>query len=131
MYLILTEANCESYLEKKLHPQAQKAFQNCKILFGSRSTAGYQMNSLKKELNTAIGHGSGFATDIGSRYGVLFENARALLCHKDAVMEVLRSATSNRYAQDLRDILLESWPEIQLQAIIIVLFWTCVLSLLS
>ena len=62
MYLILTKANCESYLEKKLPSKAQKAFQDCKLLFGSRTTSGWQINSLKKELNTAIGCGSSALT---------------------------------------------------------------------
>ena len=109
--------------------ESKQVLDNCKILFGSRITAGYQAHGLQKQLSEIVVGSSGFKTDVGSRYGISYANSRALLSHKHRVMEVLHEApASNERAQKLLKLLTDHWEQVRLVAASVVLFWGTVLN---
>jgi hypothetical protein len=77
--------HCSSNIEKiycsafdELAPDVKTALHKIKLLYGGRKTMGYQRNSLKQMLSDLIGGSKTtiFKSDLGSRYGVYYNNSR-------------------------------------------------------
>ena len=129
-----TTSNCEKNFceafEKEM-PTIKDALHKGKILFGARKTMGYQRNSLKNDLDVAVSGSKStiFVSDKGSRYGVLYENSRNFLNHKEAVLCTLKnSKTSNVNAVELKKLIDDCWPKLSIGFGAICLYWSCVLS---
>ena len=78
--------------DKKKFKPSFRMIHLTKLLFGSRKKSGWHRVDLKQELQDAIGHAHGFQTDIGSRYGYQYANAKELLLNWDHVSTVIDSA---------------------------------------
>ena len=106
-----------------------KCIRSLKLLFGARLFDGYHALSLKAVLNDILGRerAAVFKTDRGSRFGTVAHNIRALIVHKDAVLQALQQADSKESkAAGLRSIMTSSWPEFALKMSVFSLFWYCV-----
>ena len=73
---------------------------------------------------------SPFKSNKGSRVGVDYINAKALLQHRDLVVRVLsmESARGNTYAAELRTLLTNQWMECQSQLGAYCIHWLCVIN---
>jgi hypothetical protein len=120
---------CDSFDD--LSPNIKAALHKTKLLLGGRKTMGFQRNSLKEMFADVIGgkKTTHFLSDLGSRFGVFYNNSRNLLLHKDAVIECLNNIKeSNLNAVGLNELYINNWVELSLGFGAIVMFWACILG---
>ena len=93
-----------SNMEKKfcdafdvLVPDVKTALHKFKLIYGGRMTMGFQRNSLKQSLADIVGgpKSSIFQSDLGSRFGIYYNNSLYALIYKDQVLESLGSCKEN------------------------------------
>ena len=114
-----------------LSDEAKTVASCLKQTFGGRHTDGYRKSCLKEELKQAVGIPSEFVTDIGSRFGVRYQNGKALMLREGHVREVLslEKATRPVHAK-LRGYMDKPavWRKVKLELQIPVLVWAAVIG---
>ena len=127
--LMHTASNTDTRPQVMLN-QAEKVLSYLKQFFGGRVTSSYSKLSLKREYETLVGGTSPFQTDCGSRFGVSFNNARALILYERDVYNCLGSRTAT-YAkqQELRQMMASNqWRHTRLEVMIPFLTWCGLIS---
>jgi hypothetical protein len=142
MNVSIAQLNCfmhsVSNIEKKFCdafdlrvPEVKTALHKLKLIYGGRKSMGYQRNSLKQTLADISGGSktSIFLSDLGSRFGIFYNNSLNVLNHKDAVLESLHNCKKNNTnANDLNMLIKNNWNLLALGFGSIVMFWAFIIS---
>ena len=127
-----TSSGMDTHSSKALSPKTERTYCLLKFIFGNRKSVGFKRACLKERLRGQLGGVSaGFITDVGSRYGVYFQNGLCLLRHEAAIKIVLAEETSTHpkhvellaLMNDTR-----SWNQIRLEIGCLVLVWSCLIG---
>ena len=110
--------------------EAEKVLSYLKQFFGGRITSSYSKLSLKREYEILVGGSSPFETDCGSRFGVSFNNARALILYENDVFRCLgaRTATFSKQRELRAMMQADQWRHTRLEVMIPFLTWCALIS---
>ena len=116
-------------------PLAKAAVHNSMMCFGNRQNSENSRASLRTELEVGLIienqiRWSPFKSNKGTRIGIPYTNAKALLEHRDLVVRVLsmETAKKNSYAVELRKLLTSQWTECQGQLGAYCIHWLTVIN---
>ena len=127
-----TSSGMDTHSAKALTPKTERAYCLLKFIFGNRKALGFKRACLREQLRKELGGvESGFVTDIGSRYGVYFQNGLCLLRHETAVKNVLAAETSTHPKQvELLNLMNDTRAlnQIRLEMGCLVLVWSSVIG---
>ena len=124
-----TVVGIDTHSSKAISQKTNEAYYLLKVIFGNRKSVNFKRACLKDRLKEILGIPAGFVTDVGSRYGVRFNNGVCLLNHESEVRAVLAENTSThpKHAQLLALMSdTRSWNKVRLEIASLVLVWTCV-----
>ena len=127
-----TASGTDAHSSKAVSVDTEEAYRLLKFIYGNRKSLTFKRACLKDRLREELGGVSaGFITDVGSRFGVYFNNGVCLLRFETAVKNVL-ALESSTHPKQVR--LLEmmndtrSWNKVRLEMGCLVLVWSCVIG---
>ena len=130
-----TVIGLDNHSGKAVSSKTEEAHRLLKVIFGSRKSVNFKRACLKDRLKEELGGvPGGFSTDVGSRFGVRFNNGVCLLNHESEVRTVLAEATATEPTQPKHERLLalmndtRSWNKVRLEMASLVLVWTCLVG---
>ena len=127
-----TTSGTDAHSSKAVSADTGEAYCLLKFIFGNRKSIGFKRACLKDRLRDELGGVSaGFLTDVGSRFGVNFNNGVCLLRYETAVKNVLALETSShpkhvRLLAMMTDTRL--WNKVRLEMGCLVLVWSCLIG---
>ena len=126
-----TVSGTDAHSSKAISPITQEGFNLLMFIFGNRKQVGYKRACLKECLKDVLGAPAGFVTNIGSRFGVFFNNAACLLLHETEVKSVLASETAT-HTKHIRLLAMmndtRSWNKVRLEMGCLLLVWCCLIG---
>ena len=127
-----TTSGMDTHSAKAISPKTQEAYRLLKFILGNRKSVGFKRACLKERLRRELGGVSaGFITDVGSRFGVYFQNGVCLLQHEAAVKTVLAEGTST-HPKHVQLLALmndtRAWNQVRLEMGCLVLVWSCLIG---
>jgi len=127
-----TVSGTDAHSSKAISPITVEGFNLMMFIFGNRKSVGFKRACLKERLRNELGGVSaGFITNVGSRFGVHFNNAVSLLLHETQVKTVLALETSThpkhvRLLAMMNDT--RSWNKVRLEMGCLLLVWSCLIG---
>ena len=127
-----TVSGTDAHSSKAISPITVEGFNLLMFIFGNRKSVNFKRACLKERLRDELGGVSaGFITNVGSRFGVHFNNAVCLLIHETEVKAVLSSETAT-HAKHTRLLAMmndtRSWNKVRLEMGCLLLVWTCLIG---
>ena len=127
-----TVSGTDAHSSKAISPITVEGFNLLMFIFGNRKSVGFKRACLKERLRCELGGVSaGFITDVGSRFGVYFQNGVCLLQHEAAVKTVLAEETST-HPKHVQLLALmndtRTWNQVRLEMGCMVLVWSCLVG---
>ena len=127
-----TTSGMDAHSAKAISSKTQETYRLLKFILGNRKSVGFKRACLKERLRCELGGVSaGFITDVGSRFGVYFQNGVCLLQHEAAVKTVLAEETST-HPKHVQLLALmndtRTWNQVRLEMGCMVLVWSCLVG---
>ena len=114
---------------KALSIEAERVSNLLKVIFGSRKSDGFRRACRKRALEEVLNHPAGFQTDIGSRYGVRFNNGRCIVLYESEVLSVISGPDANHANHKALTSVMTNkplWTRIRLELSVMVIVWVAV-----
>ena len=127
-----TVSGTDAHSSKAISTIAVEGFNLLMFIFGNRKSVGFKRACLKESLRNVLGGVyAGFVSNVGSRFGVHFNNAVCLLLHETEVKTVL-ACESATHAKHTRLLAMmndtRSWNKVRLEMGCLLLVWTCLIG---